>query len=46
MKKTKLDYLLSVYSNIKCDKNSCKVCKNKKLCETVKEMIISIGGIK
>ena len=47
MKRTLLDDFKKIYRSIKCDALycNCKDCSNKKLCDTVEDVIKSIGDL-
>ena len=47
MKRTLLDDFMEIYKNINCDSLycNCNDCSNKKLCDTVEDMIKSIGDL-
>ena len=46
-KNTLLDDFMKIYKNIECDGLTipCRECKNKKICDTVEDVIKSIGNL-
>ena len=46
-KKTLLDDFMKIFKSINCDSLycNCKDCSNKKLCDTVEDVIKSIGDL-
>ena len=46
-KRTLLDDFMEIYKSINCDSLDCNCngCSNKKLCDTVEDVIKSIGGL-
>ena len=46
MKNTILYDFMFIYKNIECDLSiPCRECKNKKLCDTVEDVIKNIGNL-
>ena len=47
MKRTLLDDFMEIFKNINCDSLycSCNDCSNKKICDTVEDVIKNIGGL-
>ena len=47
MKRTLLDDFMKIFKNIHCDSLycNCNDCSNKKICDTVEDVIKSIGGL-
>ena len=47
MKNTILYDFMKIFANIECDglTITCRECKNKKLCDTVEDVIKSIGDL-
>ena len=47
LKRTLLDDFIKIYNSINCDSEycNCNECSNKKICDTLEDVIKNIGGL-